>query len=137
LVDKPPQNDTLSAALAAAGAPAFRTDATPGTQVLFSPRLGINYDATGDSRNQIRASVGIYTGPPPYILLGNAYANTGLGLVRLSCTGAATPAFTVDITQLPTACAGQTPPGPGQAGTVGVNLTDPDFKYPQYFGISA
>jgi hypothetical protein len=28
-------------------------------------------------------------------------------------------------------------PFPGRAGTLGVNLTDPNFKYPQYFGISA
>jgi hypothetical protein len=136
LPDKPPQNDTLTNALAAAGLSGVRTDVVPKTRVLLSPRIGFNYNVTGDSRNQIRGGVGIFTGPPPYILLGNAYANTGLGLVRLSCTGAATPAFTVDVNALPTACAGQPVPGPGQAGTVGVNLTDPNFKYPQYFGLS-
>ncbi len=138
LLDTPPQNDTLTNALTAAGLPGVRTDAIPKTRALFSPRIGFNYDPTGDQRNQIRGSVGVYTGPPPYILLGNAYANTGLGLVRLSCTVAGTvPAFTVDVTALPTSCAGQPAPGPGQAGTVGVNLTDPNFKYPQYFGVSA
>ena len=137
LPDHPSQNDTLTAALAAAGLPGVRTDVVPKTRVLFSPRLGFNYDPTGDQRNQIRGTLGIFTGPPPYILLGNAYANTGLGLVRLSCTGAATPAFTLDITALPKACAGQPVPGAGQAGTVGVNLTDPNFKYPQYLGLSA
>ncbi|HKW40858.1 MAG TPA: carboxypeptidase regulatory-like domain-containing protein [Gemmatimonadales bacterium] len=135
--DRPSQNDTLTNALAAAGLTGIRTDVVPKTRVLFSPRLGFNYDPTGDQRNQIRGSVGIFTGPPPYILLGNAFANTGLGLVRLSCTGAQTPAFTVDINALPKACTGQPVPGPGQAGTVGVNLTDPNFKYPQYFGVSA
>ena len=137
LLDKPPQNDTLTNALAAVGLPGVRTDATPKTQVLLSPRVGVNFDATGDSRNQIRGSVGIYTGPPPYVLLANAYQNTGLGLVRLSCTGAATPTFTLDVTKLPTACAGQSPPPPGQAGTLGINLTDANFKYPQYWGVSA
>jgi hypothetical protein len=63
-------------------APVIRTDFTPKTRVLWSPRIGFNYDLTGDQTNQVRGSVGIYTGPPPYILLGNAYANTGLGLVR-------------------------------------------------------
>src|SRR3989475_12709139 len=86
LLDKPSQNDTLTNALAAAGLPDVRTGVAPKTMPLVSPRLGFNFDATGDNRNQIRGSVGIYTGPPPYILLGNAYANTGLGLVRLSCT---------------------------------------------------
>ncbi len=138
LPDHPSQNDTLTAALAAAGLPGVRTDVVPKTRVLLSPRLGFNYDPTGDQRNQIRGTLGIFTGPPPYILLGNAYANTGLGLVRLSCTAAGTvPAFTVDVTALPTSCVGSPPPLAGQAGTVGVNLTDPNFKYPQYFGVSA
>ncbi len=137
LTDQPLQNDSLTNALAAAGLPGVRTDATPKTRVLFSPRIGVNFDPTGDRRNQIRGSVGIYTGPPPYIMLLNAYQNTGLGLVRLSCTAALTPTFTLDVTQLPTACAGQPEPGPGQAGTVGVNLNDADYKFPQYFGVSA
>jgi hypothetical protein len=86
LLDAPPQNDTLTAAFArVAGAPVIRTDANPKTNVLFSPRLGINWDPSGDQQNQIRGGIGVYTGPPPYILLGNAYANTGLGLVRLAC----------------------------------------------------
>src|SRR5438105_1175702 len=138
LPDHPSQNDTLTNALAAAGLPGIRTDVVPKTRVLLSPRVGFNFDATGDQRNQFRGSLGVFTGPPPYILLGNAYANTGLGLVRLACTTPATvPAFTVDVSALPTSCAGQPPPGPGQAGTLGVNITDPNFKYPQYLGLSA
>jgi hypothetical protein len=142
LLDSPSQNDSLTQAFNDGQRPGdpgrvIRTDATPKTRVLWSPRIGFNFDPAGDQRNQIRGGVGIYTGPPPYILLGNAYANTGLGLVRLSCTTAGqVPAFTLDVTNLPKACAGQQPPAPGQAGTLGVNVTDPDFKYPQYFGIS-
>ncbi|HEY3279200.1 MAG TPA: TonB-dependent receptor [Gemmatimonadales bacterium] len=138
--DTPPENDTLFVKLDSASAGAFtvRTDATPKTRALFSPRIGFNYDPTGDQLNQIRGSLGIYTGPPPYILLGNAYANTGLGLVRLSCTTPATvPVFTMDVASLPTSCAGLPAPGPGQAGTLGVNVNDPNFKFPQFFGISA
>lgn len=136
-LDKPPQNDALTAALATAGLSGIRTDAVPKTRVLWSPRIGFNYDPQGDLTNQIRGSIGIYTGPPPYILIGNAYANTGLGLVRLSCTGDDTPEFTMDINRLPTACRGQQEPGPGAAGTVGVNTIDPNFKFPQYYGLSA
>jgi hypothetical protein len=135
-LDRPSQNDTLTNAMARAGLPGVRTDAIPGTQVLWSPRLGVNWDPTGDQLNQVRGGIGIFTGPPPYIMLGNAYANTGLGLVRMSCTGAATPAFTLDINNLPTACRGQAPPAPGHAGTAGVNTIDPNFRFPQYFGVS-
>ncbi len=145
LPNSPPFNDTLavkidSAVIAKGGTSgqfSVNTSATPKTRVLFSPRIGFNYNPGGGSRNQIRGSVGVYTGPPPYILLGNAYANTGMGLVRLSCTTPATvPAFTLDVDNLPTACNGSAAPGPGQAGTLGVNTTDPNFKYPQFFGLS-
>jgi len=137
LLDRPPQNDSLTANLAAAGLPGVRTDIIPKTRALWSPRLGINYDPAGNRQTQIRGALGIYTGPPPYILLGNAYANTGLGLVRLFCPGAQAPAFTVDVDNLPQACTGQPTPAAGQFGTIGVNTTDPDFKYPQYLGLSA
>jgi hypothetical protein len=136
-LDTPLANDSLAVRSRAAGLE-LRTDIKPSTQVLFSPRVGFNYDPTGQQINQIRGNVGIYTGPPPYILVGNAYANTGLGLVTLSCTGGTTPvpAFTLDVDNLPRACGGQQPPAPNFAGTSGINLTDPDFKYPQYLGIS-
>jgi len=140
LPDTPTQNDTLRVKLdsASGGALTVNTSTKPGSSVLFSPRIGFNYNPGGLSQNQIRGGIGIFTGPPPYILLGNAYANTGLGLVRLACTTPATvPAFTVNVSALPTSCAGQPAPGPGQAGTLGVNITDPNFKYPQYLGLSA
>ena len=138
MLDKPPQNDAITAFFdAIPGAPEIRTDFTPKTRVLWSPRFGFNWDPTGDQQNQIRGGVGIYTGPPPYILLGNAYANTGLGLVRLHCTGADVPQFTLDVDNLPTSCAGQPAPAPGAAPTIGINTTDPDFKYPQFLGFSA
>jgi len=134
-LDRPLQNDTLTALLRPQGLD-IRTDrAVPRTQVLWSPRIGFNYDL-GDQATQVRGNLGVFTGPPPYILLGNAFANTGLGLVTLSCTGSATPDFTVDVDRLPRACRGQPEPLPGQAGTAGINLTDPNFKYPQYFGTS-
>ena len=142
LPDTPSQNDTLRVKLDSASAGQFtvNTSTKPGSSMLFSPRIGFNFNPGGRSENQIRGNLGIFTGPPPYILLGNAYANTGLGLVRLACNNSSpttqAPAFTVDINALPTACAGQTAPGAGQAGTVGVNITDPNFKYPQYLGTS-
>src|SRR5207248_3928996 len=54
-----------------------------------------------------------------YILIGNAFANTGLGGVTLQCTGAGLPPFSTDVATLPKACQGQAAPTPGNAGTVG------------------
>jgi hypothetical protein len=108
----------------------------PKTQVLWSPRVGFNWDVTGTQSTQIRGNAGIYTGMTPYILIGNAYANTGLGGVTVGCTGSGVPAFTTDVSALPRSCAGQPAPVPGAAGTVGINVTDPNFKYPQNFTTS-
>ncbi|HMG17588.1 MAG TPA: TonB-dependent receptor, partial [Gemmatimonadales bacterium] len=139
LADAPLQNDTLAATLTAASDTTFtiNTGVKPKTAILWSPRIGFNYNPGGVSRNQIRGSLGMYAGPPPYILLGNAYANTGMGLVRLSCTiPTNVPIFTTNVDSLPRACAGGTPPAAGQAGTLGINATDANFKYPQFFGLS-
>jgi outer membrane receptor protein involved in Fe transport len=135
-LDTPVQNDKIAAAFTAAGLPAVNTSAKPKTQVLWSPRVGFNWDPTGDNKNQIRGAIGVFTGPTPAILVGNAYANTGLGLVTLNCTGAATPDFVTDITKLPKSCRNQAVPAAGQAGTAGINVTDPDFKNPQNFTTS-
>ncbi|MBI4542305.1 MAG: TonB-dependent receptor [Gemmatimonadetes bacterium] len=127
-LDKPLENDSIFARFQI-----HTSEAVPETQVLWSPRVGLNYDLGGEARTQARGNLGIFTGPPPYILLANAFANTGLGLVALTCSGAAVPAFTLDVNNLPKACAGREPPAPGAAGTAGVNINDPNFKYPQYF----
>ncbi|MCX5756265.1 MAG: TonB-dependent receptor [Gemmatimonadetes bacterium] len=131
-LDKPPRNDSVMAQFTKAGLTPIRTDATPKTQILWSPRLGFNWDPTGDRQNQVRGTLGIFTAPPPFILIGNPYSTSGLGYVSLSCTNAATPAFTIDVTKLPKSCAGQPEPAPGLAGTTVINATDPNFKYPQY-----
>jgi outer membrane receptor protein involved in Fe transport len=130
--ENPVQNDTIAARFAARGQPVVNTSATPETRVLWSPRIGFNWNITGDERNQLRGTAGVFTGNTPLILLGNAYANTGLGLVTLNCTGATqVPAFTVDVDNLPRSCLGQPVPAPGRAGTAGININDENFKYPQ------
>ena len=129
--NKPVENTQLASAFQAKGVE-IHTSWVPKTQVLWSPRIGFNWDVDGQQKNQVRGNIGVYTGPPPYILVANGYQNTGLGLVTLSCTTAGTiPAFTVDENALPKSCAGQAAPAPGSAGTAGINLTDPNFKYPQ------
>jgi hypothetical protein len=136
LPDSPDNNPAIEAAFASVY-PDIRTSNKPKTQALWSPRVGFNWDVTGDQVTQFRGSAGVFTGQPPFVMIGNAYQNTGLGLAILNCTGAQTPAFTTDVDNLPRACAGGTPAAPGTSGTAGVNLTDPNFKYPQNFVASA
>ena len=112
----------------------MRTDWMPKTTILWSPRVGFNWDVTGRQTTQVRANAGVYTGNSPYILIGNAFSNTGLGGVTVNCILAGTiPTFSTDVSTLPKNCQGQPAPTPGNAGTLGVNLTDPNFKYPQNF----
>ncbi len=132
-LDHPVHNDSVAAQFVKAGLPALNTDAMPKPQLLFSPRIGFNWDPNGDRTNQVRGTFGLFTATPPGILLGNAFQGTGLGYVSLSCTGAATPAFTTDVNNLPKSCAGQAPPTLGTAGTNVLNANDPNFKYPQSY----
>lgn len=130
-LDSPKQNPLVTAQ-----APDIRTDWKPKTQTLWSPRLGFNWDVGGRQSTQIRGNIGVFTGQVPYILVGNAYGNTGLGGVTLACALPNVPAFSTDVASLPKSCANSPAPTPGAAGTVGINVTDPNFKYPQNFTTS-
>lgn len=95
----------------------------------FSPRLGFNYDVSGNGVTTVRGGVGIFTGRPAYVWVSNAFSNTGMEQATLTCSVAGTiPTFTVDPDAQPTACVGggaATPPTPS------IVFYDQDFKYPQ------
>ncbi|MEX2110918.1 MAG: TonB-dependent receptor [Gemmatimonadaceae bacterium] len=126
--DKPPTNPGV---LATYGR---NTADVPSGNIQWSPRVGFNWDVTGDATNQLRGGVGLFTGRPAYVWLSNAFQNSGMGAVALlTCSGApgtanAPPAFTnATIATPPITCAG------GGAAALGgeLNLLDPDLKYPQ------
>ena len=47
-------------------------------QIYFSPRLGFNWDVTGQQQTQLRGGVGIFTSRAPLVWVGGAYNNYGL-----------------------------------------------------------
>ncbi|HEU5291294.1 MAG TPA: TonB-dependent receptor, partial [Cyclobacteriaceae bacterium] len=47
----------------------------PDGKPLFSPRLGINWDVTGDTKTIIRGGSGLFTGRFPFVWVGNQVAN--------------------------------------------------------------
>ncbi len=49
----------------------------PDTALLFSPRLGFNWDVNGDRSMQLRGGTGIFTGRLPFVWIGNQVANQG------------------------------------------------------------
>jgi len=103
----------------------------PGADPLFSPRVGFNWDATGDRSLQIRGGTGIFTGRVPFVWVGNVISNPGFNPNLFSPFGGAVAADE-NITD----------DGSGREGdlegTVSVlqqsfdlNAMDPDFKWPQ------
>lgn len=121
--DKPNSNPNLSGS-----ALGIDTGDFPSGNALISPRFGFNFDVTGDGNTVLRGGAGVFSGRPPYVWLSNAFTGTGLEAVTLTCTGAATPAPTADITNLPETCVGGTEPVPSAASVVAF---DPDFKFVQ------
>jgi hypothetical protein len=108
------------------------TSAVPSGNVLWSPRVGFNWDIDGDTRSILRGGVGVFTGRPPYVWVSNAYIGNGLSQIELSCTATTgVPVFTADPGAQPTDCAGGTaPPTPG-TNQGPIDYFDPDTKYPQ------
>ena len=105
----------------------------PKNVVQWSPRLGFNWDITGDQANQLRGGAGVYVGRPAYVWLSNAFGNSGVnGYANITCTSAATsPAFAGAAGAIPSNCRGTT-----ASPAITVNTLDPNLKFPQNFRTS-
>lgn len=57
-----------------------KVDATkwPKSKVLWSPRVGFNWDVKGDKTMQLRGGTGIFSGRIPFVWLGNQSTNAGI-----------------------------------------------------------
>lgn len=56
----------------------IETGKGPKTSVLWSPRLGFNWDVEGDKRTQLRGGAGVFAGPPPFVWISNQASNNGV-----------------------------------------------------------
>jgi carboxypeptidase family protein len=103
----------------------INTALTPSGNVLWSPRLGVNYDPSGRGTAVLRGGAGFFAGHPAYVWFRNVYGTTGIRALRLECGDDAVPAFTLDPGNQPTECAEPSPqPFP-------LAYFDPDFRYPR------
>ena len=97
----------------------------PRTQVLISPRVGIEW-FSADRVWNVHGSAGIYTGRIPFVWLSNCYQNTGLRTVGVTVTNPAeTPAFSLN------------PESVGIASNPSIDLVANNFRYPQVFRVAA
>ena len=107
-----------------------RTDDIPKHSLQFSPRLGFNWDVTGDRVNQVRGGIGLFVGTPPYIYMENAYVNSGNVITFLNCntngSTAPAPAFQLDPANIDVCRNGQ-----GTRPIGDVNLLADGLKFPQ------
>lgn len=138
--DTPYKNDTLSKRF-----PGFSTDQLPNNNLLFSPRIGFNYNVLGDKSLIVRGGTGLFTGRVAAVWLGNQYANTGMDIYRseLGRTGANQSLIidprtnqpfvfplSRDYANDPLVPGDSTYPGQPIRTSV-INLTDKNFRLPQ------
>ena len=59
----------------------------PSSNLLFSPRLGFNWNVKGDKTLQIRGGTGIFTGKFPFVWLGNQVSGADDGFFQIMDPG--------------------------------------------------
>jgi outer membrane receptor protein involved in Fe transport len=115
----------------------YSTSNIPNKQLLWSPRVGFNYDVDGDRRTIVRGGAGIFTGRIPFVWISNQFSNTGNLLNTINVTdNTNTPQNEVN--------GGRgfdpNPQAWGSLGSAGrtfeVNLIDKNFKLPQVFRVN-
>lgn len=57
----------------------YSTDQLPGTRLTVSPRLGFNWDLTGERKYVLRGGTGYFVGRLPFVWLVSAVGNSGVG----------------------------------------------------------
>ena len=50
----------------------------PEGQLMWSPRVGFNYDLSGNNSSVIRGGLGLFTSRIPFVWPGGAFINNGL-----------------------------------------------------------
>jgi outer membrane receptor protein involved in Fe transport len=105
----------------------YNSGQLPDTKILWSPRVGLNWDVASDQSTQVRGGTGLFSGRPPYVWISNQIGNTGvlIGQIIDLNPGTRYPFNPNPDTYKPGSVTGAHAPG------YSLNVTDPDFKFPQ------
>ncbi|WP_129714182.1 TonB-dependent receptor [Pedobacter sp. SYP-B3415] len=96
----------------------------PKTQLLFSPRLGFNWDVLKNSKLILRGGSGVFTGASTGVWLTNQAGNTGLMFGQDFLTNPTNRPFNPNP-------AAYIPANANIPSSFAINLTAPNFKVPQ------
>jgi len=99
-----------------------------GSNFLFSPRVGFNYDLTGDKKTQLRGGAGLFASRIPLVWPGGAYNNFGFNIGEGSSND---QEFIADVQNQPIMADLDNLSPSGQ-----VDLFAEDFKLPQVLKIN-
>jgi len=108
----------------------FDTAKLPDVRIMFSPRLGFNYDLLGDRSVVVRGGTGIFTGRTPFVWICSQSGDAGMLQGALTWSGKNNtpgPFNPIINAYLPT----QQAPAGTQIPTAGFTVMDPDFRFPQ------
>ena len=102
----------------------LNTGLAPKASLQISPRVGFNWDVFDDLTTQVRGGTGLFQGPPPFVWISNQASNSGMALFG-SITNGTGYMFNPDIN------AYRPTPTPGLSKAYSLNVTDPNYKFPQ------
>ena len=104
----------------------YRTDALPEANLLWSPRVGFNWDVFNNQMTQVRGGSGIFTGRPAYVWISNQVGNNGIltGFEQLDNT--LVRPFNPDPNKYKPSTVTGAP-----ASSYELALTETNFKFPQ------
>jgi hypothetical protein len=104
----------------------YSTDKLPDPRIHWSPRIGFNWDVTGDRSTQVRGGSGIFTGTPAYVWISNQIGNNGMmtGFERVENTNDR-PFHPNPNHYKPSNVTG------APANQYELAFSDPNFKFPQ------
>jgi hypothetical protein len=108
----------------------YQTGEMPDTKILWSPRVSLNWDLGGRQTTQVRVGTGAFTGPPLYVWISNQLGNTGVLIGEISCFTPACDPSIYPFNPNPDRYKPTNVTGAG-AASFELNVTDPDFKFPQ------
>ena len=97
---------------------------------MFNPRIGFNYDVTGDKDFQLRGGAGIFTSRIPFVWPGASFQNNGMvtGGMRVTTAGSPELIFNPDWNNQPVL--------PPTQPSGQVDIFAKNFKFPQVFRAS-